>query len=57
MRHEWTVKLRNINKNRRVISREEGEAFALERNLLFAETSAKKSINVDKAFKAVAENI
>jgi len=41
----------------RVISREEGEAFAQEKNLLFSETSAKKSIGVDKAFKAVAENI
>jgi len=34
--------------NRRVVSKEEGEAFAKEHGLPFIETSAKQSANVDE---------
>jgi Ras-related protein Rab-2A len=35
---------------RRQVSFEEGERFAKEHNLIFMETSAKTSVNVEEAF-------
>ena len=37
--------------NQRQVSREEGEAFARENNLLFQETSAKNAFNVESTFE------
>lgn len=42
---------------RRKVSREEGEAFARERNLLFAEVSAKTGEGVESAFASTASAI
>lgn len=36
--------------NRRVVGKEEGEKFAKENNLIFIETSALTSDNVEKVF-------
>ena len=41
----------------RTVSTEEGEAFAKANNLLFFETSAKTSNNVEKAFLSVTNSI
>jgi len=41
----------------RVVSKEEGEAFAKEHGLPFIETSAKQSANVDEAFFKTIESI
>lgn len=43
--------------HRRQVSREEGEAFAEENNLVFLETSAKTAANVEAAFVKTAEKI
>jgi len=42
---------------KRKISREQGEAFAKENNLLFFETSARKGTQVDDAFYQVSSDI
>ncbi|EOA32592.1 hypothetical protein CARUB_v10015885mg [Capsella rubella] len=42
---------------KRAISKEEGEEFAKQHGLLFLETSARTSQNVDEAFIKTAENI
>ncbi|KNH07848.1 hypothetical protein XU18_1525 [Perkinsela sp. CCAP 1560/4] len=42
---------------KRQISREEGEAFAKQNNLLFYETSAKSATNVDTVFVETARSI
>lgn len=42
---------------KRAVSREEGEAFASEHGLFFAETSAKTAANVEEAFVDTARNI
>ena len=41
----------------REVTRDEGEAFARENRLLFIETSAKTSQNVDEAFVGIAREI
>ena len=41
----------------RAVRREEGEAFAREHGLVFMETSAKTSQNVDEAFIQTAQNV
>ncbi|PVV00523.1 hypothetical protein BB560_005092 [Smittium megazygosporum] len=41
----------------RVVSKEEGSAFASENNLLFFETSAKNSINVSELFLCLAKKL
>ena len=41
----------------RMVSTEEGEAFAKKHNLLFFETSAKTSDNVEKSFLSVTQSI
>ncbi|KAK8792038.1 hypothetical protein WA158_005415 [Blastocystis sp. Blastoise] len=43
--------------HRRVVSYEEGAAFAAEHGLVFLETSAKTATNVEEAFIKTAENI
>jgi small GTP-binding protein len=43
--------------HRRQVSKEEGEAFALENGLVFLETSAKTAANVESAFVKTAEKI
>lgn len=43
--------------HRRQVSREEGENFAKEHGLMFIETSAKESINVEEAFTITAKAI
>lgn len=43
--------------HRRAVSTKEGEAFALENELVFLETSAKSASNVEAAFIKTAENI
>lgn len=42
---------------KRVVSYEEGKEFADSQNIAFLETSAKKSINVEKAFMTMTDNI
>ena len=42
---------------RREVKKEEGEAFAREHGLIFMETSAKASINVEEAFFTLAKDI
>jgi Ras-related protein Rab-10 len=43
--------------DRRIISREKGEAVAAEHNIRFLETSAKANVNIDRAFLDLAEAI
>jgi len=43
--------------HRRQVSKEEGEAFAKEHNLIFLETSAKTAANVEEAFINTAQKI
>jgi Ras-related protein Rab-2A len=43
--------------SQRIIKKEEGEAFAREHGLLFMETSAKTSFNVEEAFMMTAREI
>ena len=43
--------------HRRAVSTEEGEMFARENGLLFVETSAKSSVNVEEAFIATAREV
>jgi Ras-related protein Rab-2A len=43
--------------HRRAVSTEEGEMFARENGLLFVESSAKTSVNVDQAFVEIAREI
>ena len=43
--------------DRRVVSKEEGEAFARERNISYVEVSAKTGENVDFAFSSTAAAI
>lgn len=43
--------------NKRVVKKEEGEAFARKRGLLFMETSAFNGINIQTAFTNAAEKI
>jgi GTPase SAR1 family protein len=42
---------------RRVISKEEGETFAARSGLLFMECSARKCVNVERAFKTISEKV
>lgn len=43
--------------HRRVVSTEEGQQFAKDNGLIFLETSAKTSANVEEAFLKTAEQI
>ena len=43
--------------NERQVSYEEGQAFAKKHDLVFFETSAKSSHNVEKAFLAITQKI
>ena len=43
--------------NSRVVSKNEATDFAKKFNMIYMETSAKESINVNEAFMAVAEGI
>lgn len=43
--------------DRRIISREKGEAVAAEHSVRFLETSAKANVNIDRAFLDLAEAI
>lgn len=43
--------------DKRVVSRERGEAIAREHGIRFMETSAKSNINIDRAFCELAEAI
>lgn len=43
--------------HRRQVTKEEGEQFAKEHNLIFLETSAKTAANVEEAFIATAQKI
>ncbi len=43
--------------DRRVVSRERGEAIARDHGIRFLETSAKANIHIDKAFYDLAEAI
>ena len=45
------------NLKSRVVSREEAEAYAEKQGLMYVETSAKESINVDEAFVGVAQSV
>lgn len=43
--------------DKRIVSRERGEAIAREHGIRFLETSAKANINIDRAFLDLAEAI
>lgn len=43
--------------NERVVSREEAEAYAKDKSMLFFEVSAKKDINVSSVFQRIAEEL
>lgn len=48
---------KNDLEEERAVSRSEGQEFAAKHDLLFMETSAKLSTNVDEAFSAVIKDI
>lgn len=43
--------------DKRTVSKERGETIAREHGIRFMETSAKANINIDKAFRELAESI
>lgn len=47
----------DLSRERRQVPTEEGERWAQEEGLLFAEASAKSGANVDAAFEAAARDI
>jgi len=46
-----------IDKDERVIKREEAEKFAAENGLLYAEASSKSNIGVDEAFELIVRKV
>ena len=46
-----------IDLNERVISKEEGNEFALKNGLLYVETSSKDGINIDEPFEQLSNHI